>query len=532
MKKTVLFNENDIIKNRYRVQTAIGRGGMGTTYKALDSETGKPVVLKAINMEEVQDWKEVELFQREINVLKNLDHPNIPDYYDNFELTWQKATLLILVMEFIDGDNLHNFIKENGLFSLDEVIDILQKLLKILSYIHGLNPPVIHRDINPKNIIRNTKGEIYLVDFGAVGRIVPDTLAASKTDTFVGTLGYMPPEQIYGKALPCSDIYSLGVTMLYLLTAKEPSSFEMKDLHLNFRKYVTLPGELYAILNRMVEPSSEKRLTSAAQALNLLNKEYLKKTKTYAQPVKTKPIKIDFKNLDETIQAKIKAETEKEARKKKQAKAEEQRLKELEKDRKKRKLLRKIEKNNKTPSRVRIIETDQGPILSVKSVPVWRIIKYVFLKEWYMFIVLMGGGGWVLSIFIEIINEEIFKVEFFPGFAFAAGFFICLSGYLFFATFIKNMKKAKDFNILITGKGNVLIFRKNLNDVLHSCKKESLDINFNNTGYAPGGAGTANESWHTLELISRDFKIRENGFNTLDKQKILQFIKDTGIKSG
>jgi serine/threonine protein kinase len=211
-KERINIPADTIINDRYRIDSIIGRGGIGTTFKALDLNTNTHVALKALEIERIENLKELELFEREIDVLKKIDNPCIPNYIKHFKTNISNHALYILVQEFVDGKNLYIHIKEGKKYREKEVLKLLKSLLTTLSYIHNLKPPIIHRDINPKNIILDKNNKLYLVDFGAVGRGRKNTLAAAKSDTFVGTLGYMPHEQLFGKLHPGLDIYSLGVT--------------------------------------------------------------------------------------------------------------------------------------------------------------------------------------------------------------------------------------------------------------------------------------------------------------------------------
>jgi len=189
-----VLKKEDILNNRYKIIRQIGQGGTAKTYLARDSSTNKEVVLKVVDMKDLTDWKVLELFKRETKVLKALDHPNIPDYIDNFQINQLENSLFVLVQEFIDGSTIKHLIMSGHRFSNSEIIDILMNLLEILVYIHNLKPAVIHRDINPKNIIITKEGTVFLVDFGAVGSIVRDAQTAGSSNTFVGTIGYMAQE--------------------------------------------------------------------------------------------------------------------------------------------------------------------------------------------------------------------------------------------------------------------------------------------------------------------------------------------------
>ncbi len=150
--------------------------------------------------------------------------------------------------------------------SEEEVKAITRQMLDILNYLHRLNPPVIHRDIKPQNIIRNSKNRIYLVDFGAVQALYNQTFAK----TFVGTLGYMPPEQFRGETCFASDLYALGATLLFLLTHRNPAELPQKRLKIDFRDRISTSERFKDWLEKMLEPAVEDRFQSAQDALQAL----------------------------------------------------------------------------------------------------------------------------------------------------------------------------------------------------------------------------------------------------------------------
>jgi len=208
--------------------------------------------------------KEIELFEREIEVLKSIDHPLIPNYIDHFQEEQKEGKLFVLVQEYVGGENLYHLVKHGRRFSSDEVKQLLMSLLDTVRYIHTLHPPIVHRDITPKNIVLDEKDNVYLVDFGAVGHIAEDG------KTFVGTMGYMPPEQMYGRSTPASDLYSIGVTMLFLLSGKDPGNLVLVDMKLDYDGMVEVPEDLKMLLDRLIEPSLKKRLKTSRQALRIL----------------------------------------------------------------------------------------------------------------------------------------------------------------------------------------------------------------------------------------------------------------------
>lgn len=261
-----MWQSGTLINNRYKVMSFLGKGGMGKTYLATDTKTGKKAALKLLTFRDIDDWKVLELFEREVKTLAAIDHPLIPDYLDNFKIEEGKELYYVLVQEYIEGKNLLDLVKSGKRFTNSEAEEIFKSLLSTVSYIHGLRPPVIHRDINPKNIILGDNGKIYLVDFGAVA----DPGKTSTGSTVVGTIGYMPQEQLYGKIKPASDMYALAATIVFLLTGKEPSDFELKNMRLDYHNEVSVSGKIKAVLDKMLHPDYNNRLSDTKMALNIL----------------------------------------------------------------------------------------------------------------------------------------------------------------------------------------------------------------------------------------------------------------------
>ena len=145
---------------------------------------------------------------------------------------------------------------------------IALEVLQILQYLHGLNPPVIHRDIKPQNIIRQADGQIFLVDFGAVQTMYRETAAFGST--VVGTYGYMPPEQFRGQAYPTTDLYGLGATLLHLLTHRNPADLPQSRLKYTFRPYANISEAFAKWLDGLLEPLAEDRFDASSTAIAAL----------------------------------------------------------------------------------------------------------------------------------------------------------------------------------------------------------------------------------------------------------------------
>ncbi|MEM8807348.1 MAG: serine/threonine-protein kinase, partial [Cyanobacteria bacterium P01_G01_bin.38] len=174
-------------------------------------------------------------------VLASLNHPSIPKYIDYFQIETADNCFFYIVQEVAEGKSLAELVAAGERFSEAEARRVAIEILKVLQYLHGLNPPIIHRDIKPQNIIRHEDGRIFLVDFGAVQMVYRNTMAFGST--VVGTYGYMAPEQFRGQAYPATDLYGLGATLLNLLTHQNPGDLPQHRLHYDFRAYVTVSDE-------------------------------------------------------------------------------------------------------------------------------------------------------------------------------------------------------------------------------------------------------------------------------------------------
>ena len=259
----------EIIQDKYRITGILGRGGVAITYSAIALKTNSPVAIKVVSLKQLNDWKQVELFQREAEVLKQLSHPNIPDYIDYFDIETETDKTFYLVQQLALGKSLHQLVESGWRSNEKEVINIARQVLQILSYLHSLDPPVIHRDIKPHNLIRSDEGKIYLVDFGAVQNTYYNTLMQGST--VVGTYGYMAPEQFRAQALPATDLYSLGATLLYLLTHRSPAELPQDTLKLDFCSAVDISESFAEWVEKILEPDIEDRFNSADIALSQLS---------------------------------------------------------------------------------------------------------------------------------------------------------------------------------------------------------------------------------------------------------------------
>ncbi len=260
------MQKGDVVADRFEVERMLGQGGQGATALARDRETGEEVALKRLHVAHMEDWKTLELFEREGEALRALEHPNIPRYV----AALRTDEGLYLAQEYVAGQTLDALIGAPGGLALEDVLGCARAMLDTLAYLHRRTPPVVHRDLKPSNVIRRDAGGWSLIDFGAVQAAL--TTATSIGTTVVGTAGYMPPEQAVGRAVPATDLYALGATLVHALTGRHPDAIPLERMRLQYR--LLLPDadpRLVAWLDRLVEPHVEDRFASAAEARDALD---------------------------------------------------------------------------------------------------------------------------------------------------------------------------------------------------------------------------------------------------------------------
>lgn len=220
-----LLSAGTVLHDRYRVVRALGKGGMGAVYLVKDQELyGKHWAVKEL-LEHFSDPAEraeaVTQFQREVQILVGLRHPNLPQVVDAFEESGRHY----LVMEFIEGQTLEEIMKATpgDYLPEEQVLNWVAQVCDVLDYLHKHDPPVIFRDLKPANVMITPQGQVKLIDFGVARLFDP----AKGTDTLkMGTVGYAPPEQYAGKGqtTPRSDVYALGATLYQIFTGDSPEA--------------------------------------------------------------------------------------------------------------------------------------------------------------------------------------------------------------------------------------------------------------------------------------------------------------------
>ena len=257
------------LAGRYQLQRELGRGAAGATWLARDTRTDADVIVKLLSLALVRDWKSLELFQREADVLKGLHHQKIPSYVDSFRADLEGEPRFALVRQYVRGTDLQEKVADGWRATEAEIRGIGRQLVEIVGYIHALRPPVIHRDINPRNIVLRDDGTVFLVDFGGVQDAI--RLSAPAASTMIGTPGYAPMEQFVGHASVRSDLYGLAATLLFLLTHRSPADLPTRSLKVDLGPLAELasPG-LLRVLSNWLEPDEAARTLGLDQADQLL----------------------------------------------------------------------------------------------------------------------------------------------------------------------------------------------------------------------------------------------------------------------
>ena len=263
-----MLEVGQILSDRYQLKQKLGQNAGRQTWLASLTNTER-VIVKLLAFGDQVQWEDLKLFEREADILKQLDHPQIPRYRDYFSVD-DRLLWFGLVQDYIPGSSLKELITSGKKFSEAEVHKIAIEILEILIYLHELSPAVLHRDIKPSNLIFDLNQQIYLVDFGAVQN---RATTQGATFTVIGTYGYAPMEQFGGKAVPASDLYALGATLIHLLTGTSPADLPQKQLRIQFSSSISLSPHFIRWIETLTAPDVQQRFSTARLALKALNNQ-------------------------------------------------------------------------------------------------------------------------------------------------------------------------------------------------------------------------------------------------------------------
>ena len=266
-----------ILDKRYKIVRMLGQGGFGRVYLAENlNRFHEYCVLKEF-APQVKGTavlqKAAELFQREAGVLYQLHHPQIPEFRELIQTHLNGEDYLFLVQQYIEGPTYWELLEQGQKFSETDALALLLDLLPVLEYIHAQG--VIHRDISPDNLIQQRfTGKPVLIDFGGVKQVAATAvrqLTQQAISTQLEKQGYTPIEQRYGKASAASDLYALAVTILVLLTGKNPT--DLYDAHQRiwcWRQTLKLNPQFAAVLEKMLAERESDRYASAQEVKQAL----------------------------------------------------------------------------------------------------------------------------------------------------------------------------------------------------------------------------------------------------------------------
>jgi serine/threonine-protein kinase len=253
----------------YLIQAQLGEGGMGTVYRALETNLDRIVAIKVLNTDLARDPSIVERFRSEARAQANLNHTNIATLYAF--LVFQGNP--VMIMEYVEGETFQQLVNRRGPLPSQEAIPLFRQALLGISGAHRMG--IVHRDIKPSNLMLNRAGIVKVMDFG-IAKVASSVNNLTRTGAQMGTVFYMSPEQVKGERVDIrSDIYSLGITLYELLTANVPfsasSEFQVLNDHVNTpppppsKFYPYLPKGLENIILKSLAKDPDQRFQTAEE---------------------------------------------------------------------------------------------------------------------------------------------------------------------------------------------------------------------------------------------------------------------------
>lgn len=238
--------------NSFSILKQLAFGGFSAVYLAEDINRNQVVIKESVtNAGDSLHEKALEFFKREALFLSGLHHPQIAKVLDDFIENGRNY----LVLQYIPGENLREYVRKHGPLDETRVLNLMTQMADVLIYLHEQNPPIIHRDFTPDNLVLKSDQTVVVIDFGAANEYV-----GTATGTLIGKQCYMPPEQVRGKCAPTTDLYALGCTACYLLTGHDPEALRVCNPRKENPKVSEKTDRLIA---ELTQQDSKKRIQSA-----------------------------------------------------------------------------------------------------------------------------------------------------------------------------------------------------------------------------------------------------------------------------
>jgi hypothetical protein len=220
----VPLEHGEVVGNgRYTVNHILSSGGFSTTYVVTTADGARLVLKESAvppNLSDEARAQVSEMFAREAKLLKRCSHDNIARIHDFFH----ERSREYLVLDYIEGIQLSQLVRTSGPIPEAKVADWAEQLASFLIHLHELEPPIVHRDFTPENLLLHRSGRLFLIDFGAANEFIGQV-----TGTLIGKQAYIAPEQLQGKAVPQSDIYAFGAVLYFLISGRDP--LPLSELH-------------------------------------------------------------------------------------------------------------------------------------------------------------------------------------------------------------------------------------------------------------------------------------------------------------
>jgi serine/threonine protein kinase len=257
-----------LLNERYRLQAVLGHAGGATTALGMDTTTGELCVVKSLALSGPKRSALRAHLERRARALARLQHPRLPRFKDAFYEEGERGPTFYVVQEYRAGRELARAVREGGRHSPRQALALARSLAELLAYLHERSPAIVHGGVKPENVLIADDGAVVLVGFAAIRAALPsereDDKGASEPD------GYQAPEQLRGRGVPASDVYSLGATLAFCLSGKEPLELGAADGS-DISRHLEAPARLLRLLRWMLAHDAAARPQDGRQVLDALD---------------------------------------------------------------------------------------------------------------------------------------------------------------------------------------------------------------------------------------------------------------------